>query len=95
MSNKYRSSTLYLFCPRAFKTRLDWALSNLVYWKLSLPIAGGLELDHLQGSFQPKPFYDSCASKMFLGSVIFGSADGCSGKLRALRERRRHLLAKS
>lgn len=62
MSNKYRSSTLYLFCPRAFKTRLDWALSNLVYWKLSLPIAGGLELDHLQGSFQPKPFSNGSPS---------------------------------
>jgi len=42
-----------------FKVRLDRALSNLIYWKLSLPMAGGLELDDLQGPFQPKPFYDS------------------------------------
>ena len=30
-----------------FKARLDGALSNLVYWKVSLPMAGGLELDGL------------------------------------------------
>ena len=30
-----------------FKTRLDGALSNLVYWQVSLPMAGGLELDDL------------------------------------------------
>jgi len=27
------------------KARLDGALSNLVWWKVSLPMAGGLELD--------------------------------------------------
>jgi len=26
-----------------FKARLDGALSNLVWWKVSLPMAGGLE----------------------------------------------------
>ena len=30
-----------------FQVRLDAALSNLVYWKASLPVAGGLELDDL------------------------------------------------
>ena len=30
-----------------FKARLDGALSNRVYWKVSLPMAGGLELDDL------------------------------------------------
>jgi len=30
-----------------FKARLDGALSKLVWWKVSLPIAGGLELDDL------------------------------------------------
>jgi len=30
-----------------FKARLDGALSNLVWWKVSLPLAGGLELDVL------------------------------------------------
>jgi len=30
-----------------FKARLDGALSNLVWWKVSLPMAGELELDDL------------------------------------------------
>jgi len=30
-----------------FKARLDGALSNLVWWKVSLPTAGGLEPDDL------------------------------------------------
>jgi len=30
-----------------FKARLDEALSNLVWWKVSLPVAGGLELGDL------------------------------------------------
>jgi len=30
-----------------FKTRLDGALSNLVWWKMSLLVAGGLEPDDL------------------------------------------------
>jgi len=38
-----------------FKPRLDGAFSNLVQWKVSLPMAGGLELD---GPFQPKPLYN-------------------------------------
>jgi len=42
-----------------FKARLDGALSSLVWWKMSLLMAGGVEPDDLQGPFQPKPFYDS------------------------------------
>ena len=42
-----------------FKARLDRALSNLVWWKMSLLMAGGLEPDDLQGPFQPKRFHDS------------------------------------
>jgi len=30
-----------------FKARLDGALSNLVWWKVSLPMVGGMELDDL------------------------------------------------
>jgi len=30
-----------------FKARLDGALSNLVWWKMSLPMAGGLERNNL------------------------------------------------
>jgi len=45
--------------PAVFKARLDGALSNLVWWKMSLLMAGGLEPDDLQDPFQHKPFYDS------------------------------------
>jgi len=30
-----------------FKARLNWTLSNQVWWKIFLPMAGGLELDDL------------------------------------------------
>ena len=33
--------------PCLLKAGLDWALSNMVQWKVSLPMAGGLELDDL------------------------------------------------
>ena len=42
-----------------FKARLDVDLSNLVWWKVALPMAGRLEPDDLQGPLQPKSFYDS------------------------------------
>jgi len=42
-----------------FKARLDGALSNLGWWKMSLLMAGWLEPDDLQGPFQPKPFHES------------------------------------
>jgi len=42
-----------------FKARLDGALSTLVWWKVSLLMAGGLETNDLSGPFQPKQFYDS------------------------------------
>lgn len=42
-----------------FMAKLDAALSNLIWWKLSLPMAGMLELGGLQGPSQPKPFYRS------------------------------------
>jgi len=34
-------------CLAVFKARLDRALSSLVWWKVSLPMAGRLELDEL------------------------------------------------
>ena len=42
-----------------FKARLDGALSNLGWGKMSLLMAALLKLDDLQGPFQPLPFYDS------------------------------------
>ena len=40
-----------------YRTVAHW--SNLVQWKVSLPVAGGLEPDGPYGPFQPKAFYDS------------------------------------
>jgi len=42
-----------------FKARLDGALSNLVWLKMSLLTAAGLGYMTSAGPFQPKPFYDS------------------------------------
>ena len=44
---------------KAFKTRLDVALGSLVWWLVTLHIAGGLKLGDHRGPFQPRPFYDS------------------------------------
>ena len=51
-----------------FKARLDGALSNLGWWKMSLLMAEGLEPNDLSGPFQPLPFYGSmiCISAGFL-----------------------------
>ena len=43
----------------AFKARLDVALGSLVWWLVTLHIAGGLKLSDHCGPLQPKPFYDS------------------------------------
>ena len=43
----------------AFKAGLDVSLGSLVYWLVTLHIAGGLKLDDHCGPFQPRPFYDS------------------------------------
>ena len=59
-----------------FKARLDGALSNLVWWKMSLLMAGGLEPDDLQGPFQPLPFCDSLFSYLLLLLLI--SEANCS-----------------
>ena len=47
----------------AFKARLDVALSSLVWWLVTLHIAGGLKVDDHCGPFQPRPFYDSMITK--------------------------------
>ena len=43
----------------AFKARLDVALGSLLWWLVTLHIAGGLKLDDHCGPFQPRPVYDS------------------------------------
>ena len=42
-----------------FKARLDGALGNLGWGKMSLPMAGGLDWTIFGGPFQPKPVCDS------------------------------------
>ena len=44
----------------ALKATLDVALGSLVWWLATLHIAGRLKLDDRCGSFQPRPFYDTC-----------------------------------
>jgi len=46
----------------AFKARLDVALGSLVWWLVTLHIAGGLKLSN-HGPFQLRPFYDSMTNK--------------------------------
>jgi len=41
------------------QARLDVALGSLVWWLVTLHIAGRLKLDVHCGPFQPRPFYDS------------------------------------
>jgi len=43
----------------AIKARLDVALGSLVWWLVTLHIAGAVKLDEHCGPFQPRPFYDS------------------------------------
>ena len=47
----------------AFKARLDVTLSSLVWWLVTLHIAGGWKLDDNCGPFQPRPFYDSMINR--------------------------------
>ena len=42
-----------------FKARLDGALSNLVWWKMYLLMAGGLDQVIFKRLFQPKSICDS------------------------------------
>ena len=55
------------------KAKLDGALSNLVWWKMSLPTARGLEPDDLQGPFQPLPKYDSMILSRVPLQVLYGT----------------------
>ena len=57
----------------AFKARLDVALGSLVWWTVTLHIAGGLKLDDHCGPFQPRPFYDSMKFHVLLLLSLFSS----------------------
>jgi len=60
----------YISIPiETFKVRLEKALSNLVYLKMSLPIAGGVDQMSFKGPFQPKPFCDSMILSIYFCSI--------------------------
>ena len=40
----------------AFMASLDVALGSLVWWLVTLHVAGGLKLDNHCGPFEPRPF---------------------------------------
>jgi len=50
---------------KVFKARLDGALSNLVEWKVSLPMAGGLKLGDLERSLPTKTMLWFCIRSIF------------------------------
>jgi len=45
--NKLPREVVHVPSLEVFKARLVGALNNLVQWQVSLPVAGGLELDEL------------------------------------------------
>ena len=57
--NKLPSEAVVAPSLETFNSGLSGALSNLVWWEMSLPIGKELHLDDLKYSFQAKPFYDS------------------------------------
>ena len=57
--NKLPSEVVDAASLEGFKARLDGALSNPVWWEMSLPMAEGLEQNVLYGSLQHKLFCDS------------------------------------
>jgi len=61
-----------------FKARLDVALGSLVWWLVTLHVAGGLKLYDHCGPFQPRPFYDS----MNMGPVFVSEmrTEACTGR---------------
>jgi len=62
-----------------FQARLDGALSNLVWLKMSLLTAGGLGQMTSKGPSQPKAFYDSTKlrSQQFTALIFILDSDKC------------------
>lgn len=56
-----KPSLSLFFAPslEVFKAKLDRDLSYLVWGKVTLPMAWGLELEDLEDPFHPKPFCGS------------------------------------
>jgi len=64
----------------AFKARLDVALGSLVWWLVTLHIAGGLKLNNHCGPFQPRPFYDSVILLSVLKSLSCSDTEQSEGR---------------
>ena len=69
--------TFYKKCPEVvdasletFQARLDVALGSLIWWLVTLRLAGGLKLNDHCGPFQPRPFYDSMISQEDLERLL-------------------------
>lgn len=73
------------------KARIGGALSDLILWKLSLPMAGGMELDELLCPFQPKPFCVSVISMVRLSLYVFLRIFNISYCPSAIRSRGLHV----
>ena len=57
--NRLPKEAVDVLSLESFKARLDVALGSLVWWLVTLHIAGGLKVDDLCGPCQPRSFYDS------------------------------------
>lgn len=57
--NRFSREVVDASCLQASKVNLVVALSNQLYWKVSLATAGSLELDALGRSLQSQAFHDS------------------------------------
>ena len=71
-----------------FKVRLDGALSNLIWLKMSLLIEEGLDKTIFKGPFQPKLFYHSKSELEFLSQ----NSAGTEGKESGFRETNRRTV---
>jgi len=73
--NRLPSKVVDVSSQEVFKARLDGAVSNLVWWEVSLPIAGSWNWMTLKvSSFQPKQFNDEIP-KCTVGFLISGEYD--------------------
>lgn len=76
---------------QVWKAMSDGALNNLIQWKLSLPVAGGMGLGDLLGPFQPKPFCVSVTSVVKLSLQVFLCIFNISYSPSAIRSRGLHV----
>jgi len=76
----------------AFKARLDVALASLVWWLVTLHVAGGLKPDDRCGPFQSRTFYDSVTTDSLERSEFKRQKLSIKNKLNFLTFSRRIVL---